>query len=818
MKFKYIFLLMVLAALSLNAEPKKLNATNTQWYTIQGGYSEEYPVNGNWQLTEFKVPIIIPRYKGNPPQLQNFEIHHKAFPNMMDVAIGPPSEGIYRPDEKEQTRYVEFINEKAFQTDNNLEYAVPLDGEWAIDKKFRTKDYLFQMTTGTENWLEVIAGNKLLASGKGKVVLAGDIFPEKGVAIIRVSSIDTNNKGLINVKIYKAYEKVIVDPFHKALNEKWYSPEKSKTLNWSTVTNAALRKSPWFPEHTPSLYKRMYKCNTLDAAKNVYYSSRGSITHMWINGKQVDINKSRIPEGYFTVGDNEVLYYSSNTFKGLGQNLEFLSIRPYWVKTEVEATVKSVLTAMLRGVSAKVYVNGKYAGLLNKEKNDEFFGYGLFKDGKNEVALCILQNNPKTFLEELIITEADETKALILPWTSKSKELSARSPGTLSSYGGYYLQYRPGNGAFEAKFSSKAKQDLELIFDSGKRFPTWMFRKDLFVPTEILLNGESIPRTGNSFILPALKLKGENTISFNYLHGQLPEPLLYLSSKARPTGFFRFKQISRFGRERLKPTLYFTGEKLSYLVDADFSAFEKVEAVIGSQKFEIKKDSSKEFSFELKSAGRQELKFNVSSQGKILTIPGETYYVADFPKDSKKWLGENKTVSEILIGSDAFYNSESTLFPEFHQKEWMLRERKSDSSSIEFGPLAGWKDKQKFSIFDSFPNSEVVFEKFGRRMETYMKLRSRSYPVDYVYEKKVNVKELWSSAAVVFQYLRWLESQKVKVDWSKETLDEYVESYVEGMKAKSEEYLKFRVDSISKVIKILALNAAPGSSFKEISK
>ena len=818
MKFKILSLLFLFSAISLTAQSKRYTAGSSEWFVIEGSLSEEYPQSTDWQPKKFKTAIAIPIYKGSVPQLQNFEIHHKAFPNMMDIAVGPPSEGIYRADEKELTRYVEFINEKAFETDNNLEYILPLEGQWGLDTKFRNKDFLFQFITGTDNWLEVIAGNKLLASGKGKVVLAGNSFPEKGTAIIKICSIDTNNKGLIDVKIYKAYEEIVVDPFYKALSEKWYSPEKSKTLKWETVTEAAIRKSAWLPENTPSLYKRKYVCASLESVKNVYFSAKENISHLWINGQQVDINNCRIPDGYFRQGENEILYYSSETVKGLDLNLEFFSVRPYWLKTEVEGTKNSVVSAMVRGTSAKVYVNGKYAGVLNKEKNDEFLGYGLFKEGKNEVALCMLQNNPKTFLEELNISEVDKTKALVLPWTSNGKELSSRAPGVLSSYDGFYLQYKAGNGVFEASFNTKSATDLELIFDSGKRFDSWLFKNSLFIPTEILLNGKTITRTGNSFVLLAKDLKHENKIQFNYIHGQLPEPLLYTSSQAKPKGFFRHKEIARFNRERLKSGLYFTGEKVSYLLDVDFSAFEKAQVEFGEQKFEFDNKSKMEFTIEIKKAGKQELKFSVSRGGKSVQLPAKVIYVADFPANPQEWLKTNRTVSEILISSDAFYNSESTLFPEFHQKEWMLRELKSDSGSIEFGPLAGWKDKQKFSIFGSFPNGEPVFEKFGRRMETYMKLRSRGFPVIYAYAKKVNSKELWTSAATVFQYLRWLEEQQVKVDWTKETLGEYIKLYVDGMKDKAEKYIQFRTESVSNMIKKLALNAAPGSVFKEVSK
>lgn len=818
MRSKFLWVLFLFTAMTLTAQTKKYTASTAEWSVIEGRISEEYPQSTDWQLKKFDQAIIIPQYKGAVPQLQNFEIHHKGFPNMLDIAVGPPSEGIYRPDEKELTRYVEFINEKAFETDNNLEYLLPLEGQWGLDKKFRTKDFLFQFITGTENWLEVIAGNKLLASGKGKVILAGDAFPEKGNAVIKVTSIDTNNKGLIDVKIYKAYEQIVVDPFHKTLSEKWYTEEKSKNLSWEAVTEKAIKKSPWLPENTPAIYKRVYSCPSLESTQNIYFSAKENITHLWVNGKQVDINNCRIPDGYFRQGENEVLYYSTETVKGLDLNLDFLSVRPYWLKTELEGSKNSVVSAMVRGASAKVYVNGKYAGVLNKERTDEFLGYGLFKDGKNEVALCILQNNPKTFLEELYVREADENTALVLPWQSNDKELSSRAPGRLSSYDGFYLQYKAGQGTFETVFSAKPGSDLELIFDSGKRFPKWMFKESLFVPGEILLNGKSVKRTGNSFVLPAKDLQAENKIQFSYIHGQLPEPLLYLSSKAKPKGFFRSRQIGRFNREKLKPGLYFTGEKVSYLLDVDFSAFDKVSVEFDDQKFEFDDTSKTEFTIEIKKAGKHELKFTVIREGKSVQLPSKTLYAADFPANPKEWLQANKTVSEILIGSDAFYNSESTLFPEFHQREWMLRELKSDSGSIEFGPLASWKEKQKFSIFDSLPNGEPVFEKFGRRMETYMKLRSRGYPVIYAYEKKINRKELFSSAATVFQYLKWLESQNVKVDWSKETLAEFISLYVDGMKDKADKYLEFRTKSISDMIKKLALNAAPNSIFKEVAK
>ncbi len=814
-----IFILLFLAgAQALLSQAKLYKADNADWFVIEGTSSESYPLNGSWTAKKFKTPVIVPVYKGETPQLQNFQIHPKAFPNMLDIAIGPPAEGIYRPDEKELSRFVEFINEKAFETDNNIEYYLPLEGQWGLSKDYTNADHLFQFIAGSENWIEIISGNRLLASGKGTLVASGSIFPASGNAVIRVSAIDTNNKGLIDVKIYGVYEKMCVDPFHKALKEKWYSSEKSKTLKWLSPGNAAHKQSPWLPENTPALYKRTYKCLSAAATKNIHYSIAGNISHLWINGKQIDMNNTRIPDGTLSVGDNEIIYYTESCNKGAALNLEFFSVRPYWIKTTVDASKDSVMTALIRGVNSKVYINGQYAGMLKKETDDEFLGYGLFKDGKNEIALCTLQNNPKTFLEYISVDKVDSKKPLILPWKNNSVDVSSPGPGALSTYDGFYLQWKPGIGVFTSEFSGKSQEDMELIFDSGKRFPDWLFRKHLFVPQSITLNGKKINRTGNSFVLPASEMKDKNTLQFNFVYGGLPEPILYTSSEAKPKGFFRYKQTGRFGRERLKPSVYFVGEKINYILDVDFSMFDKVIAEFGETKTELTLDSKQELSLELKKTGKQDLKFKVMRKGKSITIPGDSFHVTEYPKNADEWISKNKTVAEIVISSDAFYNSETTLFPEFHQREWMLRELKTDSSHVEFGPLSSWNDKEKFSIFDSFPNGIPIMEKFARRMEAYMKLRSRGYPVLFTFEKSVKADKLWTSAATVFQYLRWLENQKVKVDWTLETLDEYVKIYVDGMKEKSNQYIKFRAASISEVIKKLALNAAPGSLFKEVEK
>lgn len=818
MHTKLTLLLILTAALTAFSQSAKITATNSDWSVIEGSLSEDYPVNGNWNLTKYKGPFIVPEFKSSAPQLKNFEIQSNAFPNMLDIAIGPPAEGIYRTDQKELTRFVEFINEKAFETDNNLEYLLAFEGQWGLDEKFTTDEYLFQISSGTDNWIDIIGGNKLLTNGRGVVVLSGSTFPKKGQGIIKTSSIDANNKGLIDVKVFKKYEEFVADPYHKALKEKWYEPAKSGSLKWLAPTDNNIRKSPWLPENTPALYKRTYICKNADAAKHIYISALDSITHVWINGKQLDINSGIVPDGYLKEGENELIYYSSSILRGLSLNLQLYALRPYWIKTKVRASQNSVLSGLIRGVNARIFINGQYAGVLNKEKTDEFLGYGLFKEGENEIAVCVLQNNPKVFIEYLQIDSADESKALILPWSSNNKSLSSRAPGILSSYGSYYLQWQGGNGDFEATFNGKSAKDLELIFDSGKRFPSWMFKKDLTIPMQITFNGKTLSRTGNSFVIPADLTAEKNVIKFRHLFGGLPEPFLYLSAEAKPNGFFKFKQISRYGKERLKPGVYFTGEKVVYRVEADFSTFESVTAKIDDQSILVQKDSSGEITFEFKKAGVQKLVFEVTAGGKSVNIPGGSFYVVDFPADTEKWLQKNRPVSEILISSDAFYNSETTLFPEFHQKEWMLREIKTDSHSLEFGPLAGWKNKEKFSIFDSFPNGVPVFEKFGRRMETYMKLRSRGYPVVYTYEKKLNEDQQWNSAATVFQYLKWLESKKVKVDWQLETLAEYRQKYVDGMKKESAEFLKFRVNQVSAVIKKLALNAAPGSIFKEVEK
>ena len=118
-----VILCILLLNAYLLAEEKKINSTNSEWFTLQGSLNSSGLPKGEWKKTDFKA-IIIPEYKGRAPQLKNFELPLRAFPRMLTVATGPPSSGIFRIEENEISRYNEFIDEVAFETDNNIELFV----------------------------------------------------------------------------------------------------------------------------------------------------------------------------------------------------------------------------------------------------------------------------------------------------------------------------------------------------------------------------------------------------------------------------------------------------------------------------------------------------------------------------------------------------------------------------------------------------------------------------------------------------------------------------------------------------------------------
>jgi hypothetical protein len=821
---RFLFILALLI-FSVSAEDKKVTAVNADWSVIQDTFDNNWPPKGEWKTKKFKG-LIIPEYKGHAPHLNDFHIPKDAFPRMLDVASGPPAEGIFRVDHKEITRHVEFINEISFETDNNLEYLLELSGEWSLDKKFRTGDYIIHFNTGSDNWVELIINGKVFAGARGSLSVTGSNFPEKGQAIIKCSSLKTNNKGLISVMVYKAYEQFIPDPFKRALKDKWHvaanagksSVKGTPSFQWSPVTTKAINLSPWLPENTPALYRRYYKCDADGCDKNVYISATPGIKYVWVNGKEIDLNRRKIPDGVFKQGDNEVLYYSDSIQSGLKQNLEFTSVRPYWVKTTVETSSGSVMSGLIRGAVAKVYINGKYAGLMHQEREGEFLGMGLFKSGKNEVALCILQDNERTFLEELTFSQIGKDTPNILPWTEAGSEIGSAASGLNGNYGGLYLNFNDSRRVISTKLNLiSTDSDCELIFDSGRRFPDWMFKSQLHAPREILLNGEKIARVGHSFVLPAKLLKKENEISFETLGLQIPEPLFYTSAAAKPQIFVKLQQTS--APELLKPELYFKGTKLTFTVDWDNQLFDNLSIELNGAVINRKKPQAiDEFSFTLAKDGDNELVIYGIKGDKRYKVQSRVLKTADAPADNAKWLKDNKFLKTVVISESAFYSSESTLFPGSFKNEWAKREKFSDSDKLDFGPLQSWNEDNSFKIFDSLPNGVHVIEKFGRRLETFLKLESRGRPVKFVLEYKTDEKRLWNSAAFTFQYLLWLKEKKVNVDWTLETLKDIHKSYVENRKEDAAAYVKLRKDSIVKIVKSLALRTAPGSVFEEKAK
>ena len=819
---KRIFFVAALFSFFVLAEEKKLNATTAEWQIIQNSFSEHWPPKGNWQAKKFDG-LIIPEYSGFVPVLQNFHIPRDAFPRMLDLAVGPPAEGIFRVDHKEITRYVEYINEVAFETDNNLEYLLDLSGEWSLDPEYRKDDYIIHFSSGNDNWIDLIINDKLFKGARGSLTVQGSSFPNKGKAIIKCSSIG-KNKGLISVSVYKAYEQFIADPYRIAMKEEWFKKDKAgkssnpafPSMSWQRLTTDSIRKSPWLPEKTPAMYRQIYKCGAEEATKNVYISAATSIKRLWINNKEVDLNLRKIPDGIFNKGENEILYYADSISKGIKRNLEFHSVRPYWIKTSVTGSKKSVMSALLRGAVAKVYVNGQYAGVLHQEKDDEALGYGLFKDGANEIALCLLMDDDRTFLEEIVVKDVSDDTSLVLPWFEGPKELAATASGLTDNFGGYYLSLR-NQRILRTSFKVSEKKDMELVFDSGKRFPDWKFKSILHAPMKVTLNGKDIKRTGHSFVLKAADLKDNNSLVFETQGMTIPEPIFYASNKAKPQIYCKVSRLNEEGLF-LKPGVHFVGNKMNYLLDWDDSFFDKVEVIFNNKAIEEEIKSITKFSLKLEQPGDAELVVWGHKAGKKYQVYSEKITVTAAPSDIKAWLKDNTRVKKVILGETAFYDSESTLFPGKFKEQWAQREKITDNDKLDFGPLQSWQRSSAFSIFEYFPNGVPVFEKFGRRMENFIKLESGGYPVDFELHYKADETLVWKSASFTYQYLLWLESKKVKINWDLETLDEIKKEYVDGRQKEAGEFIKMQRETIVKVIKGMALQTAPGSTFKEVRK
>ena len=108
-----------------------------------------------------------------------------------------------------------------------------------------------------------------------------------------------------------------------------------------------------------------------------------------------------------------------------------------------------------------------------------------------------------------------------------------------------------------------------------------------------------------------------------------------------------------------------------------------------------------------------------------------------------------------------------------------------------------------------------MFDKFYTRLDTYLKIKSRGLPTRFKLEQKQDLQELWSSAAFTHQYLKWLEQKGTKIDWQMVSLEELHAKYVKAMPEQSKEFIQLRRSLVNGLIKQIALQAAPGSTFEE---
>ena len=229
---------------------------------------------------------------------------------------------------------------------------------------------------------------------------------------------EKNNKGLIRVRVFKAYEKIIPDRFHQGPDALLNSGIK---WQWATSNNLKPLQTPM--ESTPVLYKRTYTCSTPEDTQNVTLEWDDHITHVYINRTALKLNTNLIPNNLLKVGENEVIYYSTHLANNLNYNVRLTQQKPFFLRTTVKATKDSILKASLMGVRSKVYINGQFAGVASPEKSHEALGFGLFQEGDNEIILCLLQNSEKAFLESINIATVNSSTPLILPWTRTNGKL-----------------------------------------------------------------------------------------------------------------------------------------------------------------------------------------------------------------------------------------------------------------------------------------------------------------------------------------------------------------------------------------------------------
>jgi hypothetical protein len=547
------------------------------------------------------------------------------------------------------------------------------------------------------------------------------------------------------------------------------------------------------------------------------------IQNVLINGHAIDLNSIIIPPQVFKKGANEVIYYSTKIQDSTHSNLTFTTFKPFFLKTTVKANENSIVKPMIRGARALVYINGSFAGLCQSEYA-EALGYGLFQNGENEITLCLLQNSPQTFVESLNIATANDQHSLVLPW-AKIKDDEKRpsfvfGPGPKQAYQGTLLSRTSKNDTFTAGLNLTAtpNQDLQLTFNDSNRLSEWKFAQEFSAPYILYLNGKKILRKGASFTLPKELLSKTNNLRFESHGLKIPEPILYL--KKAPTSPIspRLTLVKRRGQPRLNEETFFVGESLSWDLNFDPSSIDQVFISKNGIVTEIASKSllqNPKIHLTLKNTEAIELKVWATQNDKEIFSFNRKILPVIFPKNPNGWLrahGQNQIVS---LSDQAFFESESNLFPEKFASEWLKRELYSDGDELQFGPLKEWSTKRKFSIYEFLPNGEAVFDKFYNRLNTYIKIQSRGLPTRFIMKSNTSAPELWKSAAFVFHYLKWLESQGQSVSWDLPTLEAYNTKYIAGLEAKAAEFVKIRKMTINNLVKQMTLTAALGSTFEE---
>ena len=817
---KYIAIsLAFLINLFLSAQELSLNATNTVWYKFNDRSSFELPQDPTWEIVTNQAQFITPEFtESSGITLKDYEIAVEPLPRMLPIKVYSPAGGVVREGEREVSRYIEFVDELAQTSDNIIEYQLALEGGYTLDPKYRRENWLIEFRSGHENWVELIHNGKVLAEGKSQVIVKGSDIPTSGEMQIRCSSWRKDNKGIISITAFKAYERFIPDRFHKG-------PDAllSKDQEWAYPTTKIFQSLKVPMDKTPVLYKRTYICKTSDDTKNVVLHHDKNVTSVFINGQNLKMGSNMIPDGVLREGENEVIYYSTHLSNNLNRNIYLYKIKPFFLRTTVKATKNSVVKINVRGARSQVIINGKFAGMACPEKPHEALGLGLFQEGENEIMLCLLQHSQKTFLESVNIATPDSETALILPWyTEKGSPMVHYGSGPAQPYEGAVLSSRK-DMLYKTSFKLEEipVNDIQLVFNSVFRLPSWVFTEEMTAPYSIKVNGTQLIRRDHSFIIPAKILKKENQLLFKSDGATVPEPVLYLSaqeSKAKAaTGL---KLLKRAGREIICSNKYFTGENLTYKLlfnpDAVTSIQVKIdgkESIVNPAKFEVQPTIN--LTFEEQKNYKLDVTFKLKDEKIKEVILSKEFEVKAFPENVKGWLRANGQVQTLIISDSAFFESESMLFPGSFPQEWLHRELYSDRDDLHFGPIRVWNAKQKFSIYDSLPNGQAVFAKFYKRLNSYLKIKSQGLPTRFILKAPAKPVKLWESAAFSYQYLKWLESNNTDVDWRKNTLKDLQKVYVDGIPEKANFFITNRVNLINQQIKKMALEGAPGSTFEE---